>query len=115
KPSRPAGRGGVAMIGDLTPAVSVARARRAVAAAFRDAGLDTPELDARVLIGHALGLDHAGLVAQAERILGRDSAERIPALAVPRLRGPPPGRCGGAAASRWPASSVTRNSGACRS
>lgn len=73
------------MIGDLTPAVSVARARRAVAAAFRDAGLDTPELDARVLIGHALGLDHAGLVAQAERILGRDSAERIRALAVRRI------------------------------
>ena len=39
---------------------TIAAARRALAAAFRAAGLDSPELDARLLVGHALGLDHAG-------------------------------------------------------
>jgi release factor glutamine methyltransferase len=48
---------------------SVASARRCLAQQFRVAGLDTPDLDARVLVGHALGLDHARLDAQADRQL----------------------------------------------
>ena len=40
-----------------------------LAQALRERGLDTPELDARVLVAHALGLDHAALAAQGERIL----------------------------------------------
>ena len=35
-------------------AVTVADARRALAQKFRAAGLDSPELDARILVGHAL-------------------------------------------------------------
>ena len=38
----------------LTRDMTVAQARRALADAFRQAGLDTPELDARLLVGHAL-------------------------------------------------------------
>ena len=54
---------------DTLPRGSIAQARRALAAAFRAAGLATPELDARVLVGHALALDHAALAAQADRAL----------------------------------------------
>jgi release factor glutamine methyltransferase len=69
----------------LDPAVSVAGARRALASAFREAGLDTPELDARLLVGHALGLDHAVLTAQSARCIGGEEAERIRAFAARRI------------------------------
>jgi release factor glutamine methyltransferase len=73
-------------------ALSVAAARRAMARQFRNAGLDTPELDARVLTALALGLDHAGLIAAAERMLGRDEQASLAALARRRLRGEPVAR-----------------------
>jgi release factor glutamine methyltransferase len=73
------------------PGVSVAAARRAVSAALRAAGLDTPDLDARVLVGHALGLGHAALAA-AERLLTADEAAAIAALAARRLAREPVAR-----------------------
>jgi release factor glutamine methyltransferase len=73
------------MIGDFEPAISVAGARHALASVFRQAGLDTPELDARVLVGHALGLDHAALMAHADRRLRGGEAERMRAFAKRRL------------------------------
>jgi len=69
----------------LEPGDSVAAARRALTRAFRDAGLESPELDARLLIGHALGLDHAGLISAGERPLSAPERERILALAARRL------------------------------
>ena len=45
----------------FAPGMTVAQARRALADAFRQAELDSPELDARLLVGHALGLDHTAL------------------------------------------------------
>jgi release factor glutamine methyltransferase len=71
---------------------TVDEARRALAARFRAAGLDTPDLDARILIGHALGLDHAALAAAATRGLGTDEASAIAALANRRLAGEPVAR-----------------------
>ncbi len=47
--------------------------------------LDTPELDARLLVGHAVNLDHAALVAAGVRKLGRKEADMINALARRRL------------------------------
>ena len=73
------------MIGCLSPAVSIAQARRALAKAFRDAGLDTPDLDARLLVGHVLGLDHAGLTAQSDRPMRGEEIERIRAFAARRI------------------------------
>jgi release factor glutamine methyltransferase len=73
------------MSGDLEPAVSVAGARRALAETFREAGLDTPELDARLLVGHALGLDHAALTAQSARTIRGEEAERIRTFAARRI------------------------------
>jgi release factor glutamine methyltransferase len=64
---------------------SVRTARHALAVAFRQTGLDTPELDARVLTGHALGLDHAALAAAGERVLRPEEARAIAAFARRRL------------------------------
>lgn len=74
------------------PGITVEQAGRALAGAFRAASLDTPELDARVLTGHALGLDHTGLVAAALRPLTGGEAERIANFQARRLAGEPVAR-----------------------
>ena len=71
---------------------TVAEARRALAAKFHAGGLDTPDLDSRILIGHALGLDHAALAAAAARKLGANEENAIAALASRRLTGEPVAR-----------------------
>jgi release factor glutamine methyltransferase len=76
----------------VTPGVTVEQARRALAAAFRAALIETPELDARVLTGHALGLDHTRLVAAAARPLGEMEAAQLAALEARRLAGEPVAR-----------------------
>jgi release factor glutamine methyltransferase len=64
-------------------------ARRALAHAFRDSGIESPELDARVLTGHALGLDHAGIATARARDLTREETEQIAALGARRLNREP--------------------------
>ena len=88
----------------MTPATSVAAAfpvgldasvdaaRRHLAREFRSRGLDSPELDARVLVGHALGLDQAGLASQSRRALSPDEATAVAALAARRLAREPVAR-----------------------
>lgn len=71
---------------------TVAAARRALAAQLRAAGIDIPELDARILVGHALSLDHAGLAAAATRRLGAAEAAAIVVLARRRLAHEPVAR-----------------------
>jgi release factor glutamine methyltransferase len=71
---------------------TVADARRAWAARFRANGIDTPELDARLLVGHALSLDHARLAASDLRLLGTDETNAIAALAERRLAHEPVAR-----------------------
>jgi release factor glutamine methyltransferase len=72
--------------------MNVMAVRRSLSHAFRAGGLDTPELDARVLVGHALSLDHAALAAAAERLLSRQEEAEIDALARRRLSGEPVAR-----------------------
>jgi len=69
----------------FAPSVTVAQARRALIEAFRQAGLDSPELDARLLVGHALGLDHTALTIDSARSLGGNAAHALAALATRRL------------------------------
>jgi release factor glutamine methyltransferase len=69
----------------LESSISVGGARRALARMFAAAGLDTPALDARVIVGHALGLDHAALAGAAERALDAQERERLAAMAARRL------------------------------
>ncbi|ABD04784.1 modification methylase, HemK family [Rhodopseudomonas palustris HaA2] len=71
---------------------SVAEARRALGRRLKDAGIESAELDARLLIGEATGLDLTGLIVQAERVLTLDEAERLDAFAVRRLAGEPVAR-----------------------
>jgi release factor glutamine methyltransferase len=71
--------------------VTVAAARRMLSRRFAGAGLDSPDLDARVLVGHALGLDQAALAA-AERVLTAHEAAAIAALAARRLAREPVAR-----------------------
>ncbi len=77
---------------DLTSAVSIGAARRALAQMFSAAGLEQPVLDARVLVGHALHLDHTALAAAADRSLNADERRRIAALAERRLAREPVAR-----------------------
>ena len=60
--------------------------------AFRPAGIESAETDARVLVGHALRLDRAKLIAQSDRILEAREIEAISALAARRLRHEPVSR-----------------------
>jgi release factor glutamine methyltransferase len=77
---------------ELEAGTSVSGARRSLAREFRYRGLETPELDARLLVAHALGLDHAGLAAQAEHRLAAKEAGAIAALAARRLAREPVAR-----------------------
>ncbi len=65
-------------------ASTVAGMRRALTEKFRAAEIDSPELDARVLVSHALSLDHSALAAAGERLL--DAAEQETILGFARRR-----------------------------
>jgi release factor glutamine methyltransferase len=66
--------------------------RRNLAAKFRAAGLSAPDLDARLLVGHALGLDHVSLAANGGRPLNAAERQTIAGLAERRCRGEPVAR-----------------------
>ena len=76
----------------LAPGVTIAAVRRALAQAFRSAGLDSPDLDARLLVGHALSLDHSALASNSERPLSGEDISSIAALAERRLAHEPVAR-----------------------
>src|SRR5207247_1665281 len=69
----------------LQAGITIATVRRLLGQSFRERGLDTPELDARLLVAHALGLDHAALAGQGERMLAAEEADVLAALAARRL------------------------------
>ena len=71
---------------------SIERARRALAAQLRSARPDEAELDARILIGAALGLDLTGLIAQGARLLTASEALQLTQYAERRIAGEPVAR-----------------------
>jgi release factor glutamine methyltransferase len=71
---------------------AVDAARRALTAQFKSAAIDSAELDARLLTGHALGLDLTGLVSAAQRQLTPDESARLEEFAHRRLAGEPVAR-----------------------
>jgi release factor glutamine methyltransferase len=79
-------------VSGLAPGVTIAAARRALARAFRECGCDAPDLDARLLTGHALGLDHAALASGSGRKLAPHEVEAIAALASRRCAREPVAR-----------------------
>jgi release factor glutamine methyltransferase len=66
-------------------AITIADARRALAEQFRACGIESPELDARILVGAALKLDHAALAAAGAHMLGAEDKNAIAVLARRRL------------------------------
>jgi release factor glutamine methyltransferase len=76
----------------LAQALTVAQARRAATDRLRERDFDTPDLDARLLVGHALGLDHAALVAQSARRLAAAEAAAVDAIVARRLAHEPVAR-----------------------
>ena len=73
-------------------APTVEMARRALAARFKTASIESAELDARILTGHALGLDLTGLISAAQRQLTPDESVRLEDFAYRRLAGEPVAR-----------------------
>lgn len=88
----PHGEAATAMPARYGEALTVGAARRAITVQLRERGIDTPELDARILIGHALGLDHAALAADDRRSIGTEERSAIAALVRRRLGGEPVAR-----------------------
>jgi release factor glutamine methyltransferase len=75
--------------------MTLAAARRAMANVLREAGMESPDLDARLLIEHALGIDHAGLVAAGARPLSAPEAAALAGVVTRRLRREPVARIRG--------------------
>jgi release factor glutamine methyltransferase len=71
---------------------TVEAARRALAARFESAAIESPSLDARLLVGHVLGLDLTGLISSAQRQLTADESARLEDVARRRLAGEPVAR-----------------------
>jgi release factor glutamine methyltransferase len=71
---------------------TIASARHTLAEQFRQAGIDSADADARLLVAHALGIDRAALMANGERALSVDEAKAIDALATRRLKREPVAR-----------------------
>lgn len=65
--------------------LSVDAARRALAARLKDSGVDSPELDARLLIGAALHLDHTGLAVHSTRQITLAESDAIENFAQRRI------------------------------
>ena len=73
-------------------APTIDAARRDLGRRLKDAGIESPELDARLLVGAVLDLDLTALVAQANRPLAPNDAARLAAVAERRLVGEPVAR-----------------------
>jgi release factor glutamine methyltransferase len=71
---------------------TIEAARRALTAQFKSGAIDSAELDARLLIGHALGLDLTGMISAAQRQLTPDESARLEDFARRRLEGEPVAR-----------------------
>ncbi|MBV8923720.1 peptide chain release factor N(5)-glutamine methyltransferase [Bradyrhizobium sp.] len=71
---------------------SIEAARRHVAAVLKTAGIESADLDARLLVGAALGLDLTALIAAAKRTLTVEEADRLDGLVQRRLAREPVAR-----------------------
>jgi len=79
----------------VTAAVTIGAAWRQVRDRFRAAGLDTPELDARLLAQTAFGLDAMGLVRREREAATSEQLVELDRFALRRLAGEPISRIAG--------------------
>lgn len=80
------------IVAGLKGGASIDEALHLLAQAFQAAGIEDAAVDARALLGHALRLDRAQLIAQGERILEAREIDAVSALAARRLRREPVAR-----------------------
>jgi release factor glutamine methyltransferase len=71
---------------------TVETARRTLTARFKSNAIESAELDARILVGAALGLDLTGLIAAAARAVTAAEAARLEDFARRRINGEPVAR-----------------------
>jgi release factor glutamine methyltransferase len=64
----------------------------AAAAVLREAGMETPELDARLLLCHAACMTHEGLIARGREQLDPEAGARLEGVLVRRLKHEPVSR-----------------------
>lgn len=76
---------------------SLEHKHRALTEAFSMAGIETAALDARLLLQHVLGLDHAQFISAPARLLSEAEAAQLEALAARRLSREPLSRIFGEA------------------
>jgi release factor glutamine methyltransferase len=77
---------------DFAAGMTITAARRRLADLLRQESFDTPDLDARVLVAHALGLDHAGLIRDGARTLASVEIDAVASVAARRLKREPVAR-----------------------
>jgi release factor glutamine methyltransferase len=82
----------VRVIPGLKAGASIEETARLMAQSFKLAGIEQPDADARLLIGHALRLNRAQLLAQNDRLLEAREIDAISALATRRLKREPVAR-----------------------
>lgn len=70
---------------DLRSEETIGGAVRRLALAFRQAHLETPELDARILVAEGAGLSRAALIASPEIMLEAEASQRIASYQARRL------------------------------
>jgi release factor glutamine methyltransferase len=75
---------------------TVEAVRRKLTARFKSSHIDTAELDARILVRTAIGLDLTGLITSAARPVTSDEATRLEDFTRRRLAGEPVARILGA-------------------
>lgn len=75
---------------------SIRQAFVEAARTLREAGIETPELDARLLLCHAAGLSHEDYIARAREALGPDAALLLDGAIARRLKREPVARITGA-------------------
>jgi release factor glutamine methyltransferase len=71
---------------------TVEQARRALTSDLKSGGITSAELDARLLVGDALGLDFTGMITVASRQLKPEEAHRLEEFMQRRLAGEPVAR-----------------------
>jgi release factor glutamine methyltransferase len=78
--------------GEALAGQTIDSARRRLAARLQSAGIDSAELDARLLAGAALKLDLTGLITAGGRKLTADESNRLECFVARRLSGEPVAR-----------------------
>lgn len=76
----------------MSPGLTVDETRRILTERFKSAGIDSAEIDVRLLVGAALHLDLTGLITSAARVLTETEGSRLMGLVDRRLEGEPVAR-----------------------